>query len=64
MAKELINELRLQHIQGVIPGVESDQTSDICIFMGDMNYRMNTTYSEFNNSNVHDRALGLISSID
>ena len=27
--------------------------ADICIFMGDLNYRMNTTFSDFNNTNIH-----------
>ena len=45
MASELINELRLQNLQNAIPGLECDQISDISIFMGDLNYRMNTTYS-------------------
>ena len=52
MASELINELRLQNLQNAIPGLECDQISDISIFMGDLNYRMNTTYSKFNNSNI------------
>lgn len=60
MASELINELRLQHVQNAVPGLESDQTSDFCIFMGDLNYRMNTAFSKFNNSNVKETALALL----
>ena len=57
MASELINELRFQHIQKTIPDLECDQFSDICIFMGDMNYRMNTRYQDFNNLNVRQTAV-------
>ena len=64
MASDLIQELKLQHLQASIPGLESDQSSDICIFMGDMNYRMNTRFSSFNNSNVRDSAVSLVPTLD
>lgn len=64
MASEIISELKLQHIQGAIPGLECDQSSDLSIFMGDMNYRMNTTFSRFNNSSVRYQALDLFPSLD
>ena len=64
MASELINELRFQHIQKTIPDLECDQFSDICIFMGDMNYRMNTRYQDFNNLNVKQTAVKKIPTLD
>ena len=45
-------------------GLECDQTSDICIFMGDLNYRMNTCFRDFNNANVADQALKMIPTHD
>ena len=63
MASEIINELRLQNIQNAVPGIECDQTSSICIFMGDMNYRMNTTFEKFNNKNI-EQAIHLFKSLD
>jgi len=64
MASELVNELRLQHLQGSILGLESDQSSDICIFMGDLNYRMNTRFQHFNNTNIETEAVSLIPTHD
>ena len=63
MASEIVNELRLQHIQSTLPGLECDQTSSVCIFMGDMNYRMNTFFSQFNNINI-DKAPRLFKTLD
>ena len=64
MASELTNEFKLSAIQRSIPGLESDHFSDFCIFMGDLNYRMNTTYKEFNNTNVAKDAVRMIRDID
>ena len=64
MARDLINELRLQHLQSSLIGLECDQSSDICIFMGDMNYRMNTRFQDFNNTNVFDEAVDMIPTHD
>ena len=64
MASDLISGLKLQHIQSTYIGLESDQTSQFCIFMGDMNYRMNTRYQDFNNDNVRTDAINMISTHD
>ena len=64
MASELVSEFKMAAIQKVIPDLEADQFSDFCIFMGDMNYRMNTTFAEFNNSNVATDAVGMIPTHD
>lgn len=64
MASELVNELKLQNLQNKIPGLESDCISDLSIFMGDLNYRMMTSYSEFNNINVERDALRLFPVLD
>ena len=64
MASELISELRLQHLQGQIAGLESDQYSEFCVFMGDLNYRMDTRFHDFNNSNVAIQALSMFPTHD
>ena len=64
MASDLISGLKLQHIQSTYIGLESDQTSQFCIFMGDMNYRMNTRYQDFNNDNVRTDAINMIPTHD
>ena len=45
-------------------GLECDQANDFCILMGDLNYRMNTRFRDFNNSNVEAEALGMIATHD
>ena len=64
MASDLIREFKLQAIQNSVPSLECDQFSDICFFMGDMNYRMNTTFSQFNNKNVATDAVKMVPTYD
>lgn len=54
MASELIQELRLQEMQTVIEGVESDSLSEFGFFFGDLNYRLNTDFAHLNSSNIKE----------
>jgi len=38
--------------------------ADFAFFMGDLNYRLKTTFSELNNSNVKDKAIDLAATQD
>ena len=52
--------MKLHQIQSDIGGLENDLVSDFAIFMGDLNYRLNTTFAELNNNNVIDDALPMV----
>ena len=41
-----------------MPGLASDQLGDYCFFLGDLNYRLKTTFNDLNNDNVHELAVG------
>ena len=47
-------------LQDRIPGLDSDQVADYCFYIGDLNYRLKTTFTELNNSNVRDAAIPMI----
>ena len=47
-------------LQDRIPGLESDQVADYCFYIGDLNYRLKTTFTELNNTNVRDAAIPMI----
>jgi hypothetical protein len=46
--------MKLQQIQSSIGALESDQIADFAFFLGDLNYRLNTTFAELNNENDLD----------
>lgn len=52
MASQLMREMQLTNLQSQIGGLEIDQIADFSIFMGDLNYRLNTTFEDLNNSNT------------
>ena len=60
MSGELIKQMQLHQIQSDIGGLENDQVADFAFFMGDLNYRLNTTFSELNNTNVMDDAIPMV----
>ena len=60
MSRELVNEFQLYEIQSKVRGLETDQLSDFSIFFGDLNYRLKTTFTDLNNSNVQTEAIGMI----
>ena len=47
-------------LQDRIPGLESDQVADYCFYIGDLNYRLKTTFTELNNTNVREAAIPMI----
>ena len=47
-------------LQDRIPGLDSDQLADYCFYLGDLNYRLKTTFTELNNSNVREAAIPMI----
>ena len=52
MASQLMREMQLTNLQSQIGGLEIDQIADFSFFMGDLNYRLNTTFEDLNNSNT------------
>lgn len=60
MASDLIREMKLWQFQQSIGGLESDQLAEFSFFMGDLNYRLKTTFNELNNTNVKEKALELV----
>ena len=38
--------------------------ADFCIFFGDLNYRLKTTFTDLNNTNVSTDAIGMIPTHD
>jgi len=47
-----------------MPGLASDQLADYCFFIGDLNYRLKSTFSELNNVNVNELAVRWAKSVD
>ena len=45
-------------------GLESDQIGAFNFFMGDLNYRLKTTFTDLNNSNVKQKAVKMIKAND
>lgn len=45
-------------------GLSSDQHADFCFFLGDLNYRLKTSFTELNNANVRDLAVSWIPTKD
>lgn len=64
MSRQLVDEMKMQELQMKMTGVESDQVADFCFFLGDLNYRLKTSFTDLNNSNVADLAIGMIPSHD
>ena len=52
MASQLMREMQLTNLQSQIGGLEIDQIADFAFFLGDINYRLNTTFEDLNNSNI------------
>lgn len=57
MASQLIREMDLFQIQSDMGGLESDVLADFSFFLGDLNYRLNTTFDQLNNNTVWDAAI-------
>ena len=64
MSRQLINEMKMQELQFKMPGIASDQLADYCFFMGDLNYRLKSSFKQLNNSNVQQFAKRWVSSPD
>ena len=52
MSRELVNEMKTFAMQQKVPGLEADQVADFCFYLGDLNYRLDTTFPELNNNNI------------
>ena len=63
MASELIAEIQMQDLQTYMPGLESDTIGDFNFFFGDLNYRLNSSFSKLNNTNIQE-ALTMIPTHD
>ena len=64
MARDLLNEMKTQELQFKMPGLSSDMYADHCFFIGDLNYRLKTSFTELNNTNVRDLAVRWIPTKD
>ena len=60
MSRELVAEMKMLELQNQIPGLDADQVSDYCFYLGDLNYRFKTTFTDLNNSNVQELAISMI----
>jgi len=45
-------------------GLELDQNADFCFYLGDLNYRLKTSFTDLNNANVRDVAVGMVQTHD
>ena len=64
MSRKLVNEVKMQPLQQSIPGLESDSLSDFNFYLGDMNYRLMTTFADLNNTNVRNYAVRMTQTHD
>ena len=64
MASQLIKELKLQQFQQNIGGLELDHMAEFCFFLGDLNYRLETTFADLNNTNVKEQAILMVPTKD
>lgn len=53
MSRQLINEIKVQQLQDQISGIESDQVADFNFILGDLNYRLKSTYEELASNVSH-----------
>ena len=47
-----------------MPGLAPDQMADFCFFLGDLNYRLKSSFKELNNSTVDQLAVGWAASAE
>ena len=64
MSRQLINEMKMQELQFKMPGLASDQLADYCFFIGDLNYRLKSSFADLNNTNVDQLAVRWVTSPD
>ena len=64
MSRQLINEMKMQELQFKMPGLASDQLADYCFFIGDLNYRLKSSFTDLNNTNVDQLAVRWATSPD
>ena len=60
MSRQIVDKFEVTGLQDRIPGLDSDQLADYCFYLGDLNYRLKTTFTELNNSNVREAAIPMI----
>ena len=46
MSRQIVNEIKMQQLQKEICGLESDQAGDFNFYLGDLNYRLKTTFED------------------
>ncbi len=64
MSRQLVDEMKLYELQQKIPNLDSDQIGDFCFYLGDLNYRLKTSFTDLNNENVRQNAVGMVKSHD
>lgn len=64
MSREVVNQVKIQQIQEMVPGLEADQLGDFNFFVGDLNYRLKTYYTDLNDTNVKKDAIAMIPTHD
>ena len=60
MSRQIVDKFEVTGLQDRVPGLDSDQVADYCFYIGDLNYRLKTTFTELNNSNVREAAIPMI----
>jgi len=60
MSRQLIDEFKMYELQAKVQNLDSDQISDFCFYLGDLNYRLKTSFTNLNNTNVRDLAIGMV----
>ena len=56
--------MKLQQFQQNIGGLEIDQIAEFAFFLGDLNYRLETTFADLNNTNVKQEAIAMVPTKD
>ena len=64
MSRQLVDEMKMQELQNRIVGLELDQLGDYNFYVGDLNYRLKTTFNDLNNTNIREEAIQMIPTHD
>ena len=60
MSRQIVDKFEVTGLQSKIPGLDSDQIADFNFYIGDLNYRLKTTFTDLNNTNVREAAIPMI----
>ena len=60
MSRQIVDKFEVTGLQNRVAGLDSDQIADYSFYIGDLNYRLKTSFTELNNTNVRDAAIPMI----